>query len=65
MKEYSRNLRAVSMRLQDAGLRLKGDKCEFKKSSISYLGHRIDSEGIHPTQDKVNAIYKAPTTKNV
>ena len=33
--------------------------------SISYLGHRVDSEGIHPTQDKVNAICKAPTPKNV
>ena len=29
------------------------------------MGHRIDSEGIHPTQDKVNAIFKAPTPKNV
>ena len=65
MEEHDRNLRAVFMRLRDAGLRLKGDKCEFRKSSISYLGHRIDSEGIHPTQDKVNAICKAPTPKNV
>ena len=65
MEEHNRNLRAVFMRLRDAGLRLKVDKCEFRKSSISYLGHRIDSEGIHPTQDKVNAICKAPTPKNV
>ena len=49
MEEHNRNLRAVFMRLRDAGLRLKGDKCEFGKSSISYLGHRINSEGIHPT----------------
>ena len=65
MEEHNWNLHAIFMRLQDAGLRLKGDKCEFRKSSISYLGHRIDSEGIHPTQDKVNAICKAPTPKNV
>ena len=65
MEEHNRNLRAVLKRLRDAGLRLKGDKCEFKKSSISFLGHRIDSEGIHSTQDKVNVIRKAPTPKNV
>ena len=65
MEENNRNLRAVFTRLRDAGLRLKGDKCKFRKSSISYMGHRIDSEGIHPTQDKVNAICKAPTPKNV
>ena len=65
MEEHNRNLCTVFMRLRDAGLRLKGDKCEFRNSSISYLGHRIDSEGIHPTQDKVNAICKVPTPKNV
>ena len=65
MEEHNRNLHAVFTRLRDAGLRLKGDKCEFRKSSISYLGHRIDSEGIHTTQDKVNAICKALTPKNV
>ena len=65
MEEHNRNLRAVFMRLRDAGLRLKGDKSEIRKSSISYLSHRIDSEGIPPTQDTVNAICKAPTPKNV
>ena len=56
MEEHNRNMRAVFTRLRDAGLRLKGNKFEFRKSSISYMGHRIDSEGIHLTQDKVNAI---------
>ena len=65
IEEHNRKLRAVFMRLRDASLHLKGNKCEFRKSSISYLGHRIDSERIHPTQDKVNAICKAPTPKNV
>ena len=55
MEEHNRNPRAVCKRLRDAGLRLKGDKCEF----------RIDSEGIHSMQEKVNAICKAPTPKNV
>ena len=60
MEEHNGNLHAVLKRLQDAGLHLRSDKCEFKKSLISYLGHRIDSEGIHPTQEKVNTIHKAP-----
>ena len=65
MEEHNRNLRDIFMRLRDAGLHLKGNKCEFRKSSISYLGHRINSEGIHPTQDKVNTICKALTPKNM
>ena len=65
MEEHNRDLRGVFMRLRGASLRPKGDKCEFRKSTISYLGHEIDSEGIHPTQDKVNAICKAPTPNSV
>ena len=51
--------------LRDAGFLLRGDECEFKNLSISYLGHRIDSVGINLTQEKSNEIHKAPTTKNV
>ena len=65
MEEHNNNLHTVLKRLWDAGFHLSGDKCEFKKSSISYLSHRIDSEGIHPTQENVNTIRKVPTPKNV
>ena len=41
-------------------MRLKLHKCKFLKPSVTYLGHRIDSEGIHPTDDKVKAINEAP-----
>ena len=34
------------------------------KSSIEYLGHVIDSKGLHPTEEKVHAIREAPTPKN-
>ena len=65
MEDHNCNLRAVLKRLRDAGLRLKGYKCEFKKSLILYLGDTIDSEGIHRTQEKLNAIKKTPIHKNM
>ena len=34
-------------------------------SSVTYLGHRIDAEGIHPTREKVEAILNANTPGNV
>ena len=46
MEEHNRNLRAVFKRLRDAGLRLKGDKCEFRKSSISWAIELILKESI-------------------
>lgn len=63
-EEHDRNLEMVLTRLQDAGLRLKESKCIFRQTSCTYLGHKIDAEGIHPTKDKVMAIINAPEPKN-
>lgn len=41
------------------------DKCAFFQSSVTYLGHKIDEQGIHPVQDKTDAIANAPLPKNV
>ena len=63
-EEHDRNLEMVLTRLQDAGLRLKESKCSFHQTSCTYLGHKIDAEGIHPTTDKVKAIINAPEPRN-
>ena len=63
--EHIQHLSEVLKHLQDAGLRLKADKCEFSSSSVVYLGHCIDAEGLHPTPDKVEPIRQAPTPKNI
>ena len=34
-------------------------------SSVSYLGHKIDAEGLHPLPDKLQAVKAAPTPRNV
>ena len=52
-------------RLQDAGLKLKRDKCLFMRSSVVYLGYLIDADGLHPMPDKVKAILEAPEPTNV
>ena len=33
--------------------------------TVSFLGHRIDADGLHPLDDKVRAIEAAPTPTNV
>ena len=53
-KEHDQLLERTLEQLQAAGVRLKqGDKCEFGLTELKYLGHRIDSTGIHPTDEKV------------
>ena len=58
-------LEEVLCRMENAGLRLKKNKCVFMASSVIYLGHMIDAEGLHPVQDKVKAITDAPNPRNV
>ena len=63
--DHLHNLQLVLDRLEEAGLHLKKGKCEFLVPSIIYLGHKIDSEGLHPLPAKIEAISNASTPKNV
>ena len=64
-EEHDRYLATVLTRLQDARLRLKKEKCAFRQKSCTYLGHVIDVEGIHPTEDKVRVVLNAPEPQNI
>ena len=55
-EEHVTNLRLVLKRLDQAGLKLDNQKCEFFNQSVVYLGHKIDRDGLHPTDEKVKAI---------
>ena len=58
-EEHLSTLQLILQRLKSADLKVRRDKCKFLPSSITYLGHRIDSEGLHP-QDKMGTILNAP-----
>ena len=64
-QEDVENLRAVLQCLEKAGLRLNREKCQFISSSVTYLGHRKEKHGLHPTTDKVEAIHNAPRPTNI
>ncbi|XP_062501692.1 uncharacterized protein K02A2.6-like [Corticium candelabrum] len=64
-EEHLRNLEAVLSRLAGARIRLERQKCSFLKREIQYLGHRIDSKGIYPTDEKVQAVRAAPEPTDV
>ncbi len=50
--------------MEGAGLQLQKNKCTFMASSVVYLGHRIDAQGLHPVSDKVQVIHQAPQPRN-
>jgi hypothetical protein len=64
-EEHMCHLREVLQRLSTAGLRLQKNKCTFMATSVQYLGHVIDEKGLHPIGDKVEAVQKAPSPKNL
>ena len=53
-------LKRVFQRLQQAGLRLKPEKCHFAQSEVHYLGHVVSCDGIQPDPRKVDAVHKFP-----
>ena len=63
--QHLETLDMVLGRLEEAGFRLKRKKCTFLADEVVYLGHRIDQHGLHPVQDKVEAILKARSPENV
>ena len=65
LEEHLNNLDRVLERLAAAGLTLNLQKCSFLLDCIEYLGHLIDAQGLHPTQEKITAVTKAPRPQNV
>ena len=51
-QEHLDTLEAVLQKLQKAALKLWKDKCVFLGSSVMYLGHQIDAEGLQPNCEK-------------
>ena len=63
--EHLDRLEEVLRRLQRHGIRAKWAKCKLFKSSVNFLGHRIDKDGVHPTTEKLEAIVRAPAPRNI
>ena len=55
-EEHPEHLEAVFKRLEDHGLVISLSKCVFLASSVSFLGHNVDTSGIRTLPEKVDAI---------
>ncbi|GFQ70493.1 transposon Tf2-9 polyprotein [Trichonephila clavata] len=50
---------------REHGLKLNLNKSKFFQNEINFLGHRIDSKGLHKTNEKISAVVNAPVPENV
>ena len=61
---HREHLHQLFQRLQEQGLVINIDKCQFGITSLDFLGHFITDEGIKPLQSKDNAILNFPRPAN-
>nr|GEZ05001.1 putative reverse transcriptase domain-containing protein [Tanacetum cinerariifolium] len=63
-KEHEGHLKLILKLLKEEELYAKFSKCEFWLSKVKFLGHVIDSEGIHVDPAKIEAIkdWESPKT---
>ena len=64
-EEHIKRLEAVFGRLEQHNLKLKPSKCEFFKTSVTYLGHVVSQEGIATDPEKLSIVKDWPTPTNV
>lgn len=62
--EHLDHLKLIFQRFKEHGLIINVEKCNFVKEEVKFLGHYINSDGIKPTPDKIEAIsnFKQPST---
>ena len=64
IKEHIKVLFEVFRRLIKYNVKLKGSKCQFFCSEVTYMGYILNTTGIHPVEDKLRAIKEAPIPTN-
>ena len=57
--EHDSRLEAALKRIEAAGVTLNPNKCEFRTTTVKFLGHIIDKGGIRADPEKTSAICKA------
>ena len=63
-EEHDLALRICLDRLEECGLTLNKDKCDFLKTEIDLYGVNFSKEGVKPDPKKIEAFIKAPRPQN-
>ena len=64
VQEHLGHLAKVLDWLDEAGLRLKPQKCVFMQQQVEYLGHTISSERVRPNDKKIESVKNFPRPKS-
>ena len=64
-EEQLEKLKSVLKRLQDAVLKANKETCKFFRDRVQFCGHEINREGLHKTQETIEAVVSAARPDNV
>ena len=64
-EDHLHHLNIVFEKFQKAGLKKKLSKCQFFKSHLHYLGHRILANSLEPLPEKLKAIKNLAPARNI
>lgn len=63
-EEHLERLGMVFQRLEECGLKLNQEKCKFFRSSVRFLGHVVDENGVSADTSKTEKIVNWPRPNN-
>ena len=63
--DHLHHLNTIFKKFQKTSLKIKLSKCQFFKTYLHYLGHRISANGLEPLPEKLEAIKNVAPTRNV
>ena len=64
VEEHLQRLDIVLERITSAGLTLKPSKCQWLKTSVTFLGHIVSDKGVTVDPAKVKSVEEFPTPQN-
>jgi ribA/ribD-fused uncharacterized protein len=64
-EDHIYDIHRVCERLKEAGLKIKGSKCAFAQTKISFLGHIVTANGVKADPSKIEKVQNAAIPKNV
>lgn len=59
LEQHDKNLQAILQRMEDCGLTLNPQKCEFRLSKLTFFGHSLSKHGIEASDEKIAGIRDA------
>src|ERR1044071_4233889 len=65
LQDHIRDVKKVFSLIQQATLQIKIKKCKFFQREIKFLGHKISQEGISTDPEKIEAMQRLPTPRNL